>query len=81
MLIGMSDPVLLLSELPSEITDGPVMIPAVGDDLIHPYEPDTGKWMAHCHNGGCGEYIDDWEDVPPADLLCDRCEQAGAGEE
>jgi hypothetical protein len=68
--------ILRFSELPqSAIDDAGSVIPTLGDDLVHPYKPDSKLWMAHCHNGGCGEYLDDSESVPPADLLCDRCEE------
>lgn len=29
-------------------------------------------YQAHCVR--CGVYVEDWDEMPPADYLCERCE-------
>lgn len=29
-------------------------------------------YLAHCVQ--CGVYVEDWDEVPPADYLCEQCE-------
>lgn len=43
-------------------------------DEQHPRKAD-GRWMAHCN--ACGTYVDDWTEQPPADFLCDECQETG----
>lgn len=45
-------------------------------DETHPYDEETGLYMAHCTAPGCGTYLYDTEDPPPIDLLCDECAMA-----
>ena len=35
-------------------------------------------WQAHCN--ACGTYVDDWEHEPPADFLCEPCEETDDGD-
>lgn len=41
----------------------------------HPQEVDAdGEIVYQAHCVGCGKYVEDWDEVPPADFLCDDCE-------
>lgn len=45
-------------------------------DRQHPTKVDPGGvvvWMAHCHR--CGSYEDDSDTEPPADYLCEGCQE------
>lgn len=43
--------------------------PAARDEQ-HPRRPD-GSFAAHCT--GCGTYVEDTTEEPPADYLCEDC--------
>ena len=79
----MSEPAVITAydDLPAEVQEAYGFIPMVGPDLVHPFKPDSGVWMAHCTNPGCGVYVDDAEVLPATDFLCDGCEEAGVSEE
>lgn len=65
-------------ELPEDVKDDAIVI---DDMLVHPYNTESRVWLAHCTNGGCGEYLDNTLTPPARDLMCDRCEAADVREE
>ena len=71
-------------DLPAAIKDSGDWIPNYAGNLQHPYRyhpihPSSGLWMAHCCN--CGEYVDDFDEIPATDFLCDPCDEADVAEE
>lgn len=65
----MDDYTILAKDLPEGVEA--VAVDRTGM-LQHPYKQQGNLWMGHCNN--CGDYVDDYEEEPPVDFLCEACE-------